>query len=544
LNNTWYHAVYAQDDWKVSRRLTLNLGLRYELENATTDTENRNARGFDPNAILSITAAAEAAYAAKPDVLAPSAWHARGGLQFASDSNPGFWNTDKNNIQPRFGFAYKVNDKTVVRGGTGVYAVPFIIGGVQQNGYSQSTPFTASQDNGLTFQSTLSNPFPAGVLQPVGNTLGPNTFLGQSLGRFFPVDMQTPQILRYQLTMQRELPGQWLMEAGYVGSHGYDLTVDTDLNPVPAQYLSTSKTRDQATITFLSATVSNPFVGLVPTGLTAGTVRRDQLLRPFPQFNTAVPTEASDGSSQYDSAQISLQRRFTRGYSIITSYTRSHYTERVSLLNQTDTSYEKRLARDDVPNRFTASILYELPFGKGKTWGTDAGGVLNGFIGGWSVNAIGQLQSGRPLDFGGRNIYFDGDLSKLKAKYSSDPTKPAWDVSGFYFHDAAVQTNGVDDPAKQRADTRIQLASNIRYFPSRVDGLRSPFLNLWDISIVKQVPLKGSVRMQFNVEFLNAFNRVVYNDADTNPVNNAAFGTVNQQNNLPRDIQLAAKVVW
>jgi len=103
--------------------------------------------------------------------------------------------------------------------------------------------------------------------------------------------------------------------------------------------------------------------------------------------------------------------------------------------------------------------------------------------------------------------------------------------------------DGVDDPVKQLADPRINLASNLRYFPSRVDGLRSPFLNLWDISIVKQVPLSGRVRMQFNIEFLNATNRVVYNDANTDP-RNAAFGTVTSQNNLPRDIQLAAKIVW
>jgi hypothetical protein len=256
-----------------------------------------------------------------------------------------------------------------------------------------------------------------------------------------------------------------------------------------------------------------------------------------------VPSNASDGSSQYDSAQVSLERRFGHGYSILATYTRSHYTERVSQLNSIDTSYEKRLARDDVPHRVTASLVYELPFGSGKTWGSTATGLVNGFISGWSVNAIGQLQSGRPLDFGSRNIYFKGDLNALKAQYSNNVSQPVWDLSGFYFHDAAVQTNGVDDPVKQRADTRIRLASNIRYFPSRVDGLRSPFLNLWDVSVVKQIPLKGRVHAQVNVEFLNAFNRTVFNDANTDPTN-ANFGMVTSQNNLPRDIQLAGKIVF
>jgi hypothetical protein len=344
------------------------------------------------------------------------------------------------------------------------------------------------------------------------------------------------------VTVQRELPGQWLAEVGYVGSHGFNITTNEELNAIPAQYLSTSRVRDDATINYLSTLVANPFVGLLPTGFTAATVARSQLLRPYPQFNN-VPTNGSSGSSQYDSAQFKLEKRFTKGYSVIGTYTWSHFTEQVFRLNPTDTSFEQRLARDDVPHRVTTSILYELPFGQGRHWGGSVSGATNALIGGWSVNAIGQLQSGRPLDFAGNNIYFNGDINALKATYSKNVDAPVWDLSGFYFHDAAVQTNGVDDPVKQRADTRIRLANNIRYFPSRIDGIRSPFLNLWDISIVKQVKLAGSVRAQFNVEFLNAFNAVVYNDANTDPTN-ASFGKVVSQNNLPRDIQLAAKIVF
>ena len=542
LNDTWYQAVFVQDDWKLSNRLTVNLGLRYDYEAATTDSENRNVRGFDPAAVLSVTSAAEAAYAARPDLIPASQWRARGGVMFASDSNPGFWDAARNNLQPRAGFAYKLTDKTVLRGGTGTYVVPFIIAGTNQMGYSQSTPFTATQDRGLTFQSTLSNPYPLGTLQPVGNSLGPNTFLGQGLTRWVPLDLRSSQILRYQLTVQRELPGQWLLEAGYVGSHGYDLMTDLELNNIPVQYLSTSPSRDQAAIDFLAVQVPNPFAGLLPTGANGANTARSNLVRPYPQF-TSVPTNGSDGNSQYNSAQLRLERRFTKGYSIIGTYTWSHYTERIFKLNPTDEGYENRLARDDVPHRVTTSILYELPFGRGKKWGGNASGLTNALIGGWSVNALGQLQSGRPLDFAGRNIYFSGDVNTLKATYNSNVDAPVWDLSGFYFHDAAVQTNGVDDPIKQRADTRIRLANNIRYFPSRIDGVRSPFLNLWDMSIVKQVPLQGRVRLQFNVEILNATNRVVYNDANTDPTN-ANFGKVTSQNNLPREVQLAAKIVF
>ena len=170
-------------------------------------------------------------------------------------------------------------------------------------------------------------------------------------------------------------------------------------------------------------------------------------------------------------------------------------------------------------------------------------GLRQALIGGWSVQTIGQLQSGRPVDFSGRNIYFNGDLSALKTEYSVDSNQPVFDTSGFYFHDAAVQTNGVDDPAKQRADQRIRLANNLRYFPSRVPGLRGQPLDLWDISIVKQVRLSDRIRAQFHAEFLNAFNKPVFNDPNTDPTS-ADFGKVTSQNNLPRDIQLAMKLVF
>jgi hypothetical protein len=184
---------------------------------------------------------------------------------------------------------------------------------------------------------------------------------------------------------------------------------------------------------------------------------------------------------------------------------------------------------------------WELPFGNGRHWASNAGRLTDAFIGGWSLQAIGQFQTGFPIDFG--NLYYDGDPSNLKAHYSNNTDAPVFDTSGFYFHDAAVQTNGVDDLTKQRNDQRIRLGSNIRYFPSRIEGVRSPTLKTWDISLVKQVRLAGDVRAQFNIEFLNAFNQAYFNNANTDPTN-ANFGKVTSQNNLPRDIQLAAKIVF
>jgi hypothetical protein len=541
LNYTMFNGVFVQDDWKVTSRLTVNLGLRYELEGATTESQNRNVRGFDPTATLSITAPAKAAYAANPIPQLPvSAFNPVGGVQFASDEHPGFWNTDTNNIQPRIGFAYQLNQKTVVRGGAGVYTVPNIIGGIVQHGFSQSTPFVASNDLGLTFLGTLANPYPTGVLTPIGAAKGPDTFLGQGIGRFPPLGLKNGENMRYLVSVQRQLPGQWLLEVGYTGSRGYDLTTDLDLNPIPAQYLSTSRVRDQATIDFLAQQVTNPFAGLIPgTGLN-GSVTRGQLLRPYPQF-TGVTSNSSDGSTRYNSGQMKLERRFAKGYSLLVGYTHSRFLERGFKLNPTDTEYEERPASSDTPHRLSLMGTWELPFGQGRHWASSAGRLTDAFIGGWSVQAIGQFQSGFPIDFG--NLYYEGDPTGLKAHYSNNTDVPVFDTSGFYFHDAAVQTNGVDDLTKQRNDQRIRLGSNIRYFPSRIDGVRGPTLKTWDISLVKQVRLAGDVRAQFNIEFLNAFNQAYFNNANTDPTN-ANFGKVTSQNNLPRDIQLAAKIVF
>jgi hypothetical protein len=329
LNDTWYHGLFIQDDWKMSDKLTINVGLRYEYEGATTDSLNRNVRGFDPDASVSIAAAARAAYAASPiPELAPSAFNPRGGLQFATDDKPGFFDPDGNNIQPRAGFTYSISDRTVIRGGVGIYTVPNIIFGNFQPGFSASSPIVPTLDNGLTFRADLVNPFTDGVSDPAGAAQGADTFLGRELSRFVPVDFDNAQNMRYTVGIQRELPGQWLVEASYAGSRGWDLTTggggqagETELNGVPAQYLSTSQVRDQATINFLTAQVPNPFRGLLQgTSFNGATIARQQLLRPFPHFDN-LRTRADDGTSRYNSAQFKLEKRFTQGYTLLGAYT-------------------------------------------------------------------------------------------------------------------------------------------------------------------------------------------------------------------------------
>ena len=263
-------------------------------------------------------------------------------------------------------------------------------------------------------------------------------------------------------------------------------------------------------------------------------MERQQLLRPFPQFGN-IHSRRNDGGSIYHSAQFRAEKRFTQGYTLLASYTWSRLLEQVSFLNPSDTDYEKRISTNDSPHRIVVSWIWELPFGKDHRFGSGWNGVTQALLGGWQLQGIWQAQSGRPLELG--NVFFNGDASALRTSISGGSVDAAFDTSGFYFTDAAVQfTNpitgqptGVPDPSKQRNDSRIRLASNIR--------------TLWDVSLIKSFSFSESVRLQLRGEFLNAFNHPQFNNPVLDPTS-SDFGKVTSQANLPRNIQLGVKLIF
>lgn len=546
-----YNGMFVHDDWKLSRKLTVNLGVRYEYEGAPTERYNRQLVGFDSAVASPIEAAAKTAYALNPIAEVPaSSFQVKGGLLFADDRTRGIWDADKNNVQPRAGFAYQVTEKTVIRGGWGMYTVPFVIDGVNQAGFSLATPLVGTTDNGLTSVGTLANPFPTGVLAPAGASLGLSVQLGQGIS-FRPRNLNNTQAQRWSFGIQRELQGNWLVELQYVGNRGYDGAVGVALNPIPARYLSTSPFRDQAQtdlIGFLNQAVPNPFRNLIPgTGLNNATVARSQLLRPFPHY-TGITGIRNDATSNYHSGQVRAEKRFSKGYTALVSYTWSKFLEAGTFLNEVDTEFERRLSDADAPHRFVVSGIWELPFGRGRKWGANWNRVAEVLLGGWQVQGIGQVQSGRPLTIG--NVYYNGDIKKLKTDIrsanfdrSATDTRTVFDTSGFYFNDAAVQTNGVVDPAKQRNDIRIQLGANLRRLPSRFAGFRGDALNLWDLSVSKNFSFREKVKLQLRGEFLNAFNKVIFDNPNTDP-RSTNFGKILGQANLPRDVQIGLKLIF
>ena len=530
-NQAGYYSLFIQDDYRVKSNLTLNLGLRYERDLPTTERFNRTVNGFDATTANPIAAAAQAAYAANPIPQVPaSQFKVPGGLLFASGQNPDIYHTQGHYFSPRFGFAWTphaLGGKTVIRGGTGIFLFPLGTQGVNQPGFSQTTSLVASLNSFLTPYATLANPFPDGIQQPQGASLGLATFLGKGLTYFNP-QVLNPYSLRWDLSVQHEFKGNIVLEVAYIGNHAVHLSEgstasgsgNTQLNYVPGQYLSTSTSRDQPTIDRLSALVKNPFAGLIPgTSLNGSTVSLQTLLQPFPEFGGIGEQSNPGGSSYFHSMDVRLEKRYSSGFNLLFNYTYSKLIEEVRLLNNFDLAPEKRVSGDDRPQRAVVSASYELPFGKGKKFDA-SNGVTNRIIGGWVINGIYTYQSGPPLGWG-NVIFYGGDLQL-------NPRQ----VNGPAFNTALFNRNSAQ-----------QLGDNVRTFPSQFGNLRADGANNFDFSLIKNTAIRESINFQLRFEAFNAMNRPEFNGPNLSPTS-TSFGLITSQPNLARNIQLGARLVW
>jgi hypothetical protein len=538
-SDTW--GFFIQDDWRFNSRLTLNLGLRYEFETPLQERYNRSVRGFDPNFVQPIEAQAQQIYANDPKARTPevSQLLVRGGLTFpgVNGQPEGLYDTPKHNFMPRIGLAFKLNEKTVVRAGYGIF-FGFLgqrRGDVVQSGFSQDTNVVPTVGgDGVTFifpngQTVFSNPFPNGITEPVGAGNGPQTFLGQSI-TFFNPNPQTPYNQRWELGFQRELPGGWVAEASYVGNRGTHIEISRDLNVTPQKYLSKLTVRDDATKNYLTAKLDNPFLNLIPNIGASTTISREQLLRPFPQFGSVTATN-NQGYSWYHSLQTRIEKRFSKGYTFQASYTFSKFMQATELLNQDDPLPTEVISDSDYPHRFSANGIYELPFGKGREFLTSTNGIVSRFVGGWQFQGLYTFQSGAPIQFG--NVFYNGDVRDIRLPGDQQTPEHWFNTAGF------VTT------------TAQQPDHNMRFFPMRFGFVRYPRQNNFDLSLVKNTAVTERMNVQFRAEFINAFNRVwLSNPNGTNNLNTsvtaATFGQINGSlgANYARRVQLGLKLVF
>ncbi len=535
-----YVGLFFQDDWKISKKVTLNLGLRWDLESGITERFDRSVYGFDAGATSPISAAAIARYTGGAQIpeLPASQFRVNGGLTFAGvGGNPrNYWSARYSNFQPRVGIAYQLDAKTVVRMGYGIFTGPIGVyyTNTIQTGFSQTTPIQATLDNGLTFPASTANPFPNGLLAPTGASQGLSTNLGQAIQVYDP-SRKNPYAQRWSFGFQRQLPGQFVIETSYVGNRGTRLPVDRDLNAFPNQYLSTSPVRDQATINLLSQNFANPFAGLA--SVYGANTNRGQFLRPYPHFGN-VTVNQPVGYSWYHAVQSRIERRFSQGLTVQFSHTWSKAMEAVTFLNAGDATPYEGISALDRTQAIRGSAIWEIPFGRGRHWGGNINRAVNFFAGGWQLNGVMQKQSGQPMAFGNR--IFNGDLSQVALP--KDERSP----------DRWFRMVPNTDPATSAARPLVpygfewqaarQLASNLRQFPLMFSGIRGPGQSRWDFSLIKNFKFKERLNTQFRAETYNATNFPNLGNPNTDPTN-AAFGAITGQDS-PRSWQLALRLTF
>jgi hypothetical protein len=505
-----YYGLYVQDDWRVNKRLTLNIGLRWEYESPRTERYDRATRGF--------------AYGvASP--LQVSGLNLTGGLLYAGGNNGrGIYQPDRNNFAPRIGFAYSVTPKTVFRGGYALSYIP-VVGSVFSDGYSNDTPWISSLDGGLTITNRLSNPFPGGLIPAIGNSLGLRTLLGQSISFVEPAG-RTPKFHNWHFDVQRELPSQMLVEIAYVGSHGSSLIAPTEnINQVPSSAFGLGAALKQQ--------VENPFFGVLTTGGLAGrTVAREQLLRPYPHFTGVSRANPAYGNSSYHSMQLKLEKRLAHGVAALISYTAS---KNLSDLNTPrdafNRSVEKAVSDIDVPQRLTIAGSWDLPFGHGKRYLSSMPRAADLVIGGWQLSTFQTYQGGFALGFGFAGGTFAAGTSP-RVLVVGDPNAG---VSGS--HEARLDRYFNTDAFARPADFTL---GNMA---ARVHAVRSPGMNNNNITASKNFQIVERVKMQFRSSFYNALNHPVFGGPNTT-VGNASFGRISSQANLSRQIEFGLRLTY
>ena len=516
-----YLGLYVQEDFKVNRKLTLNFGLRYEMEWPVTEKYNRLVAGFAGDTANPIAAQAIANYAKSPIPEIPAAaFKVPGGLTFVgSGGSP--YKTNGGEWLPRLGLAWQVAPETVVRAGYGIYFGSLGVDSFSpvQTGFSQSTPIQASKDNGQTYVATLTNPFPSGLIALSGADGGLTTALGQSL-TFFNPNQKPPYSQRWSAGVQRTLLRQFLLDVSYVGSRATHLAVSQSINNTPAQYLSTSPVRDTNAINFLTASSPNPFFGL--NSVYGSTISRGTLLEPYPEFGS-ISVLQSVGYSWYHSLQAKVEKRFSRGYTVQVGYTHSKYMQAAEFLNSTDTIPYRTISSMDRPNVFTITGLWEIPYGRGRHFGSKAPAPLNAILG-WQLGMVEVHQSGAPLTWG--NYIFTGDIKNIQLPDSQQT------VARWFNTDAGFNKNSSQ-----------QLANNLRTFPIRFSGIRADSATGWNFSMIRNYKIYERLAMQFQAEMFNALNHPVFAAPNTTPTS-SAFGTVTNSASEPRSINFSLKVVF
>lgn len=516
--NTPYQAVYFQDDYRMTSKLTLNLGLRYEHENGIHERNNQIAVGFDRSVTYNAF---------------NSGVQATGGVMFASQNGYG---TNTGNMgseyNPRAGFAYAVDNNTVVKGGYGVFYIPQVY--TNNNGYAPGYILTNSIPTQTATGATisLSNPYPSIKTTPTGNANGLATNIGTTLS-LIDQNRRSPLYQSYSLAVEHEFPLGFALKVGYIGGHGRNLANSMNINQLADN--------NYALGSALTTKVANPYAGV--GSWSTGTVARYQTLLPFPQYQ-GITLAQSTGLSDYNGLAVKVQKRFNKGLTILASYTWSSNWDNLwgasSSLNSGNNgpqdvynlAPEYSRAINDMPNRFTVSGTYELPFGRGKMFMGSVNRWLDLAVGGWKFNDIMIIQNGAPLAITQTNA---------NTAYGNGAQRPSL-ISGI-------------NPCKSgRPQDRLTSYFNVSAYSvtpqysygsaPRTSSCYGPGYINSDLSLNKDFHVTERVHAEFRAEALNAFNTPEFSTPSLSVSSPASAGRITGTLGFPRLVQLGARLFF
>ena len=567
---TYYIASFVQDDWRLSTSLTLNLGLRWDIDTPFGEKFGRTVAGFSPTAANSASAAAAAAFTT-PSVtknnttVTVTGLNTLGGLTFPNakwgapyqiENNLGF-------LSPRIGFAYNPPwiRKTVVRGGFGIFVQPQNLGVSNysnQEGFSATTAYAATTNNYFTSAGTLANPFPGGFTPPAGSSAGPSTFLGSPSSLTFLAPIQHDQYSeRWSLGAQKAIAGNTLVEVLYEGNHAVHLPVSNNINATQLQYLTRSPYADRNLATVVGTSVTNPFAGLLTGGNSSyngATTSLSNLLVPFPAYGGASITEENEtiGQSFYESGMFHVEHRSGHGLTLTANYAFSKLIEEDDFLNPEDTKLERRVSPNDHKHHFTAGATYNLPFGRGKTFTLGGSKLVDEFVGGWVINGIYQFQSGSPITFTG-DIPLQPGMSLSNIMSSPRNTSPAGSGNPALTNAPNVFVTGsltsCTVAAGQNCDGTTffngQYVNHYRTLPTTISSVRQDGFNNLDASALKNIKFTEKTYLQLRFETFNTLNHPIFGTPNLTPTS-TSFGYITSvfTNSAPRQVQLGGRIVF